>query len=70
MASTTKERGQLHTGAKENELRDDVTPPLALINREPKANFSQRAAETRVPVSRSTSMLSRLDVLPFLGSLR
>ena len=70
MAPTTEGRGQLHTGAKENELRDDVTPLLALIHRERKANFSQRAAETRVPASRSTSMLSRLDVLPFLGLLR
>ena len=62
MASATEERSQ-------NELRDEVSL-LALVQRERKANSSQRAAETRVPVSRSTSMLSRLDVLPFLGPLR
>lgn len=63
MASTTEERSQ-------NELRDEVSLLLALIYRERKANSSQRAAETRVPVIRNTSMLSRFDVLPFLGPLR
>ena len=70
MASTTEERNQLHTGAKENEVRDEVGLILALIHKGRRANFSQRAAETRALVSRSTSMLSRLDTLPFLGPLR
>ena len=70
MASTTEERSQLHVGAKENEFRDEVGLDLALIQRERRANSSQRAAETRAPASRSTSMLSRLDALLLLGPLR